>query len=81
MTEVFIKHYMFGLTVVVLYSTSCQEILIWFLSHSEHSVALSQLKRLCGLQGDVIGVRHGFQFSPGSEGGARLTVREPIGYY
>uniref|UniRef100_A0A8C1XTS8 Transport and golgi organization 6 homolog (Drosophila) n=1 Tax=Cyprinus carpio TaxID=7962 RepID=A0A8C1XTS8_CYPCA len=58
--------------------TSCQEILIWFLSHSEHSVALSQLKHLCGLLGEVSGVRHGFQFSPGSEGGARLTVREPI---
>ncbi|KAF4101302.1 transport and Golgi organization protein 6 homolog isoform X2 [Onychostoma macrolepis] len=58
--------------------TSCQEILIWFLSHSEHSIALSQLKRLCGLLGEVSGVRHSFQFSPGSEGGARLTVREPI---
>ncbi|XP_016320883.1 transport and Golgi organization protein 6 homolog isoform X1 [Sinocyclocheilus anshuiensis] len=59
--------------------TPCQEILIWFLSHSEHSVALSSLlKRLCGLLGEVSGVRHGFQFSPGSEGGARLTVREPI---
>ncbi|XP_026143171.1 transport and Golgi organization protein 6 homolog isoform X2 [Carassius auratus] len=58
--------------------TSCQEILIWFLSHSEQSVALSQLKHLCGLLGEVSGVRHGFQFSPGSEGGARLTVREPI---
>ncbi|XP_059362604.1 transport and Golgi organization protein 6 homolog isoform X2 [Carassius carassius] len=58
--------------------TSCQEILIWFLSHSEQSVALLQLKHLCGLLGEVSGVRHGFQFSPGSEGGARLTVREPI---
>ncbi|KAL1256924.1 hypothetical protein QQF64_012469 [Cirrhinus molitorella] len=58
--------------------TSCQEILIWFLSHSEHSLALSQLKRLCGLLGEVSGVKHGFQFSPGSEGGARLTIREPI---
>ncbi|XP_073706776.1 transport and Golgi organization protein 6 homolog isoform X2 [Garra rufa] len=58
--------------------TPCQEILMWFLSHSEHSVALSQLKRLCGLLGEVSGVQHGFQFSPGSEGGARLTVREPI---
>ncbi|XP_050991843.1 transport and Golgi organization protein 6 homolog isoform X3 [Labeo rohita] len=58
--------------------TSCQEILMWFLSHSEHSVALSQLKRLCGLLGEVSGVRHGFQFSPGSEGGARITVRESI---
>uniref|UniRef100_A0A672LEV7 Transport and golgi organization 6 homolog n=1 Tax=Sinocyclocheilus grahami TaxID=75366 RepID=A0A672LEV7_SINGR len=58
--------------------TSCQEILIWLLSHSEHSVALSQLKHLCGLLGEVSGVRHGFQFSPGSEGGARLAVRELI---
>ncbi|XP_067246367.1 transport and Golgi organization protein 6 homolog [Chanodichthys erythropterus] len=58
--------------------TSCQEILIWCLSHSERSVALLLLKRLCGLLGEVSGVRHGFQFSPGSEGGARLTVRELI---
>ncbi|XP_051726883.1 transport and Golgi organization protein 6 homolog isoform X2 [Ctenopharyngodon idella] len=58
--------------------TSCQEILIWCLSHSERSVALLLLKRLCGLLGEVGGVRHGFQFSPGSEGGARLTVRELI---
>ncbi|XP_051513031.1 transport and Golgi organization protein 6 homolog isoform X1 [Myxocyprinus asiaticus] len=56
----------------------CQEILIWCLSHSKRSVALSLLKRLCGLLGEVDGVRHDFQFSPGSEGGARLTVREPI---
>ncbi|XP_067276494.1 transport and Golgi organization protein 6 homolog isoform X2 [Pseudorasbora parva] len=58
--------------------TSCQEILIWCLSHSERSASLSLLKRLCGLLGEVGGVKHGFQFSPGSEGGARLTVRELI---
>ncbi|KAK7152019.1 hypothetical protein R3I94_008377 [Phoxinus phoxinus] len=56
--------------------TSCQEILLWCLSHSERSASLLLLKRLCGLLGEVGGVRHGFQFSPGSEGGARLTVRE-----
>uniref|UniRef100_A0A672PNT2 Transport and golgi organization 6 homolog n=1 Tax=Sinocyclocheilus grahami TaxID=75366 RepID=A0A672PNT2_SINGR len=77
---IFLKYlFVFELKVIVPYSTPCQEILIWFLSHSEHSVALSSLlKRLCGLLGEVSGVRHGFQFSPGSEGGARLTVREPI---
>ncbi|XP_043072682.1 transport and Golgi organization protein 6 homolog [Puntigrus tetrazona] len=58
--------------------TSCQEILIWFLTHSERSGALFHLKRLCGLLGEMSGVKHGFQFSPGSEGGARLTVREPV---
>lgn len=51
---------------------------MWCLSHSEPSEALSQLKRLCGLMGDVGGVRHGFQFLPGSEGGARLGVIESI---
>ncbi|XP_056334755.1 transport and Golgi organization protein 6 homolog isoform X2 [Danio aesculapii] len=58
--------------------SSCQEILIWCLSHSERSEGLTLLKRLCGLLGEVCGVKCGFQFSPGSEGGARLTVREQI---
>lgn len=58
--------------------SSCQEILIWCLSHSERSEGLMLLKRLCGLLGEVCGVKCGFQFSPGSEGGARLTVREQI---
>ncbi|XP_056622852.1 transport and Golgi organization protein 6 homolog isoform X2 [Triplophysa dalaica] len=58
--------------------TPCQEILMWCLSHSEPSEALSLLKLLCGLMGDVGGVRHGFQFLPGSEGGARLGVIESI---
>lgn len=79
---IFIRPYVWKrLKVVVPYRTSCQEILIWCLSHSERSVALSLLKCLCGLLGEVGGVRHGFQFSPGSEGGARLTVRELIRYY
>nr|XP_055030491.1 transport and Golgi organization protein 6 homolog isoform X3 [Misgurnus anguillicaudatus] len=58
--------------------TPCQEILIWWLSHSERSEALSLLKRLCGLMGEVGGVKCGFQFLPGSEGGARLSVGEQV---
>uniref|UniRef100_A0AAR2KNG3 Transport and golgi organization 6 homolog (Drosophila) n=1 Tax=Pygocentrus nattereri TaxID=42514 RepID=A0AAR2KNG3_PYGNA len=58
--------------------TPCQEILLWYLSHTETSSALSQLKGLCFLQGDGGGVAPGFQFAPGSEGGVRLTRREPI---
>ncbi|XP_065139412.1 transport and Golgi organization protein 6 homolog isoform X2 [Paramisgurnus dabryanus] len=58
--------------------TPCQEILLWCLSHSERSEALSLLKRLCGLMGEVGGVKHGFQFSPGSEGGAKLSVGEQV---
>ncbi|TRZ00827.1 hypothetical protein DNTS_030315, partial [Danionella cerebrum] len=56
--------------------TSCQEILVWCLSHSERSAALSLLKQMCGLLGDACGVREGFQFFPGSEGGARLSLKE-----
>ncbi|KAL7878718.1 hypothetical protein AOLI_G00096920 [Acnodon oligacanthus] len=56
----------------------CQEILLWYLSHTETFSALSQLKGLCFLQGDGGGVAPGFQFAPGSEGGVRLTRREAI---
>ncbi|XP_072551788.1 transport and Golgi organization protein 6 homolog [Salminus brasiliensis] len=56
----------------------CQEILLWYLSHAEPSSALSLLKGLCVLQADGGGVTPGFQFSPGSEGGARLIQRELV---
>ncbi|XP_076840276.1 transport and Golgi organization protein 6 homolog isoform X3 [Brachyhypopomus gauderio] len=56
----------------------CQEILLWYLSHTETSLALSLLKDLCVIQKDGGGVTSGFQFSPGSEGGATLTCRQPI---
>ncbi|KAI4901669.1 hypothetical protein NFI96_012847 [Prochilodus magdalenae] len=56
----------------------CQEILLWYLSHAKTSSALSLLKDLCVLQSDGTGVTPGFQFAPGSEGGARLTRREPV---
>ncbi|KAI1890045.1 hypothetical protein AGOR_G00169170 [Albula goreensis] len=56
----------------------CQEILHWYLSHSEPQEVLSTLKQLCGLQAQVGGVAPGFQFAPGSEGGARFIPREQI---
>ncbi|XP_066541796.1 transport and Golgi organization protein 6 homolog [Hoplias malabaricus] len=56
----------------------CQEILLWYLSHAEPSSGLSLLKDLCVLQADWSGVTPGFQFSPGSEGGARLTKQEQV---
>ncbi|KAG9273144.1 hypothetical protein AMEX_G12243 [Astyanax mexicanus] len=56
----------------------CQEILLWYLSHAEPSSALALLKRLCVLQADGGGVAPGFEFSPGSEGGARLIRKEPV---
>ncbi|XP_035275672.1 transport and Golgi organization protein 6 homolog isoform X1 [Anguilla anguilla] len=56
----------------------CEEILQWYFSHSEPPEALSALKQLCNLQTRVGGVVPGFQFAPGSEGGARLIPREQI---
>ncbi|XP_029009112.1 transport and Golgi organization protein 6 homolog isoform X2 [Betta splendens] len=52
----------------------CQEILLWYLSHSEAS--LSALRQLSGLQQQENDVVAGFHFSPGSEGGAKFRRRE-----
>ncbi|XP_026873806.2 transport and Golgi organization protein 6 homolog isoform X2 [Electrophorus electricus] len=57
----------------------CQEILLWYLSHTETSSALSLLNDLCVTQRDGGGVTSGFQFSPSSEGGATFTRQQPIG--
>uniref|UniRef100_A0A8D0AU79 Transport and golgi organization 6 homolog n=1 Tax=Sander lucioperca TaxID=283035 RepID=A0A8D0AU79_SANLU len=54
----------------------CQEILLWYLSHTETLAALSALRQLAGLQGDENEVAADFHFSPGSDGGARLSSRE-----
>ncbi|XP_032379205.1 transport and Golgi organization protein 6 homolog [Etheostoma spectabile] len=54
----------------------CQEILLWYLSHTETLAALSALRQLAGLQGDKNEVAADFHFSPGSDGGARLSSRE-----
>ncbi|XP_062403575.1 transport and Golgi organization protein 6 homolog [Sardina pilchardus] len=57
----------------------CQEILRWYLCQAESGQALALLRRLCGLEGETGGgVAPGWQFSPGSEGGAVLTPKEPI---
>uniref|UniRef100_A0A8C4NSE8 Transport and golgi organization 6 homolog n=1 Tax=Dicentrarchus labrax TaxID=13489 RepID=A0A8C4NSE8_DICLA len=54
----------------------CQEILLWYLSHIEASVALSALRQLSGLQGQETTVAADFHFTPGSDGGARLSLQE-----
>ncbi|KAF7647712.1 hypothetical protein LDENG_00168050 [Lucifuga dentata] len=53
----------------------CQEIMLWFLSHAEMSGSLSVLKQLSGLQQPKNQVAADFCFTPGSSGGARLTLR------
>ncbi|GAA6101740.1 transport and Golgi organization protein 6 homolog [Tachysurus ichikawai] len=60
--------------------TPCQEILQWYLSHMEPSAALLLLKHLCVMQGggDRGGIAPGYHFSPGSEGGVRLTRKDPV---
>ncbi|CAN9493125.1 unnamed protein product [Ophioblennius macclurei] len=58
----------------------CQEVLLWYLSHAEPAAAMATLRRLAGLQVEEeeegagpVGVAEGFCFSPGDEGGARLS--------
>ncbi|KAF5897470.1 transport and Golgi organization protein 6 isoform X2, partial [Clarias magur] len=56
----------------------CHEILQWYLSHVEQSTALLLLKYLCDVQGGGGGVAPGYHFSPGSEGGVRFTLKDPV---
>ncbi|XP_035011747.2 transport and Golgi organization protein 6 homolog [Hippoglossus stenolepis] len=53
----------------------CQDILLWYLSHTEASEALSTLRQLSGLQGQKTEASD-FYFTPGSDGGARFDSRE-----
>lgn len=54
----------------------CQEILLWYLSHTEPFAALSALKQLSGLQGQRSELAADFHFAPGSDGGVRLSSKE-----
>ncbi|KAM7396145.1 hypothetical protein PAMP_019212 [Pampus punctatissimus] len=54
----------------------CQEVLQWYLSHTETSAALSALRQLSGLQEQKNEVAADFHFIPGSDGGARLGCRD-----
>ncbi|XP_040895132.1 transport and Golgi organization protein 6 homolog [Toxotes jaculatrix] len=55
----------------------CQDVLLWYLSHTEASVALSALRQLSGLQGQKSEAAD-FHFTPGSDGGARFSSRESL---
>lgn len=50
----------------------CREILLWYLSHLDPPDALGCLRRLSG-PGSVLAP--GFEFAPGSEGGAKFTQK------
>nr|XP_019964576.1 PREDICTED: transport and Golgi organization protein 6 homolog [Paralichthys olivaceus] len=54
---------------------TCQDILLWYLSHTEASEALSTLRQLSGLQGQK-NETSDFYFAPGSDGGARFDSRD-----
>ncbi|XP_053175165.1 transport and Golgi organization protein 6 homolog isoform X1 [Scomber japonicus] len=54
----------------------CQEILQWYLRHAEISAALPALRQLSGLQEPKNKVASDFHFTPGSDGGARLSCRD-----
>ncbi|XP_071775470.2 transport and Golgi organization protein 6 homolog [Centroberyx gerrardi] len=56
----------------------CQEILLWYLGHTETSAALSALRQLSGLGGQMSGVPPDFHFTPGSDGGASLSPRDTL---
>lgn len=58
------------------YSAPCQDILLWYLSHTEMCEALSVLRQLSGLQGQKNEVAADLTFRPGSDGGARFCSRE-----
>uniref|UniRef100_A0AAQ4RU25 Transport and golgi organization 6 homolog (Drosophila) n=1 Tax=Gasterosteus aculeatus aculeatus TaxID=481459 RepID=A0AAQ4RU25_GASAC len=54
----------------------CEQILLWYLSHADTSAARSALRQLSGLQDPKNEVAAKFHFTPGSDGGARLSLRE-----
>ncbi|XP_056137878.1 transport and Golgi organization protein 6 homolog [Lampris incognitus] len=56
----------------------CQEILLWYLGHIEHSKALSVLRQLSGLSEQQNEVAPEFHFTPGSNGGATLSPKPII---
>lgn len=60
----------------VAHRTSCQDILLWYLNHTERCEALSVLRQFSGLQEQRNEVLANLNFRPGSEGGARLCLRE-----
>lgn len=67
--------------VCVLHSAPCHEILLWFLGQVDPPMALASLKHLSGLEGEAgrgVGGAPGFHFTPGSEGGAKLSPRETV---
>ncbi|XP_054896550.1 transport and Golgi organization protein 6 homolog [Poeciliopsis prolifica] len=54
----------------------CQEILLWFLKHSETSASLLLLRQLSGLRERRNEVAAAFHFTAGSGGGVRLVCRQ-----
>ncbi|KAM9375964.1 transport and Golgi organization protein 6 homolog [Pholidichthys leucotaenia] len=54
----------------------CQEILLWYLSHSETPAALSTLRQLSGLESETNDVVAHFHFTMGDDGGVRWSPRE-----
>ncbi|MBN3276573.1 TNG6 protein, partial [Polyodon spathula] len=57
--------------------SACQEILLWFLQKADPPQAVTALKHISGLSVQTTGISPDHHFSPGSEGGAVFTVREP----
>lgn len=66
------KSYVFS----VHHSAPCQEILLWFLKHSETSAALPLLRQLSGLRERGNDVAAAFHFTAGGDGGVRLVCRQ-----
>ncbi|XP_066570075.1 transport and Golgi organization protein 6 homolog isoform X1 [Amia ocellicauda] len=56
----------------------CHEILQWFLLKTDTNVAIGVLEQLCSLSGQRTGNLPVYQFLPGSDGGARVSLRELI---
>lgn len=61
-------------------SSSCQHILLWYLSHADGAEALLVLQQLAGLRGPGDQEAASLCFRPGSEGGARPCAAESCRY-
>lgn len=62
----------------LVFSTPCQEILLWFLEKSEQQASLAALEGLAELRGSPCLPHLHCQFQVGSEGGVVATIKEAV---
>lgn len=62
----------------VVFSTPCQEILLWFLEKSEQQASVAALEGLAELRGSPRLPHPRCRFQVGSEGGVVATIKEAV---